>query len=391
MRTIAIFCFFLAMTLGLSAQTSCIEGSVFDTTGAPVRIPVIAFNSGRVASMTTSNPDGHFRIKINAPPAREYELVTSDDFKGYSPGATPNMALAVKVAMKDDGSCASAAIRVPVRARLLVKVTDLLTGEQADAVAVDIRYSGASLRWLALGARRRQDAYVLQPLEDFEIRVGARGYSDSDIIKVAALQPGEVQELAVQLRPQGLGCITGVLVNQQGAPISDVMVQANLGTESVWRESPVRTTEKDGRFRFDGLQTGPYDVFARASALGNSPSQNDENVIHTSVQSSPGCVDVTVKLGFKAAQLKLTVLDAVTRQPIKDYVASVGEETGGKILKFHVQEYPVIVPSLKQLSLSATAPGYRTERLMLAPLQAEETRQLTIALRPGSDKDNSGR
>jgi len=99
MRSTAIFCLFLAMTLGLSAQTACIEGSVVDTTGAPVRIPVIAFNSGRVVSMTTSNPDGHFRISINATPAREYDLITSDDFKGYSPRATPNMASAVKVAM----------------------------------------------------------------------------------------------------------------------------------------------------------------------------------------------------------------------------------------------------------------------------------------------------
>jgi hypothetical protein len=295
------------------------------------------------------------------------------------------MAAAVKVAMKDDGSCGSAAMRVPVRARLLVKVTDLLTGEQAGAASVDIRYGGASQSWLGLGARRKQDAYVLQPLADFEVRVGARGYTDSDVIKVAALQPGEVQELAVQLRQQALGCMTGVLVNQQSAPISDVMVQANLGTESVWRDSPGKTTGKDGRFRFDGLQPGGYYVFARAAALGYFSSQNDENVIHASVQPGPGCVDVTVKLGFKAAQLKLTVLDAVTRQPIKDYDASVGEEAGGGILHYKVED-PVMVPSLKRLNVSAAAPGYKTERLTLAPLQAEETRQLTIALRPDSDK-----
>ena len=397
MRLIAIFCLFLAISLGLSAQTACIEGSVVDTTGSPVRIPVIAFNSGRVASMTTSNPDGHFRIGINATPAREYDLITSDDYIGYSPRATPNMASAVKVAMKDDGSCGSAAMRVPVRARLLVKVTDLLTGERAEAASMDIRYGGPGQTWLGMGARRdTYDAYVLQPLSEFEVRVGARGYTDSDVIKVAALQPGEVQELAVQLRPQALGCMTGVLVNQQGVPISDVIMQANLGTESVWRESPGRTTGKDGRFRFDSMQPGPYTVFAHAPGLGYFPSQDDENSAHASVQPGPGCADVTVRLGFEAAKLKLTVLNAVTRQPVKDVVVSVDVEVGGGISRFEVSEYPVLVPSfkvmvraLKRLSVSATAPGYRTERLMLAPLQAEETRQLTIALRPDSDK--SGR
>jgi hypothetical protein len=164
------------------------------------------------------------------------------------------------------------------------------------------------------------------------------------------------------------------------------MVQANLATESVWRESPGKTTGKDGRFRFDSLQPGSYTVFAHAAALGYFLAQNDENSAHASVLPGPGCVDITVKLGVKAAQLKLTVLDAVTRQPIKDYVATVEEEVGGGTSTFKVKQDPVMVPSLKRLSVSANAPGYRPERLMLAPLQAEETRQLTIALLPSSDR-----
>ena len=389
MRSTAIFCFFLTMTLGLSAQTACIEGSVIDTSESPVAyIEVFAFSSGRVAGWgVNTKADGSFHLNVDTAPAGVYYVLTSDDYKGYSPRATPNMASAVKVAAAGDGSCAVATLHVPVRARLRLKVTNLLTGERAEAASMIMRYGPGT--WLGMGARR--DAYLLQPLSDFEVRVGAQGYSDSDVIKVAALQPGEIRELAVPLRPQALGCMTGILVNQQGAPIGDVMIQANLGTESVWRESPGKTTGKDGRFRFDALQPGSYTVFAHAAALGYFFSQSNESVTHTSVQPGPGCVEVTVRLGYKAAQLKVTVLDAVTRQPIKDYVAKVGEELGGGISMFPIREDPVMVPSLKRLHISAAAPGYRSESLVLAPLQAEETRQLTISLRPDADKDKSGR
>jgi len=179
--------------------------------------------------------------------------------------------------------------------------------------------------------------------------------------------------------------MTGVLVNQQGAPISDVMVRADLGTESVWGESPVKTTGKDGRFRFDGLQPGSYTVFPPATAHGYFPSQNEENSAHVSVLPGPGCADVTVRLGFKAAQLKLTVVDEVTRQPIRDYEASV-EEIGGGISRFRSPGASVVVPSLKRLNVSAVAHRYNPGQVTLEPLQAEEVRQVTIALRPVSDK-----
>jgi len=384
MRAAAVFCLILFAGLGLAAQAEegCIQGKVLDLTGAPVpSIYVIAssLNEARTEQVATGG-DGYF-VMDHVPAGKEYDVFTSDkDELGSmnSPKAKPSGAVRIRTV---EDQCPEITLRQPPRARLHLKVTDLLTGEAVKSVASRFRFHG---EWYWRGGTGEQGAFLVPPNSEIEIQIGAVGYEDSEILKASSPQPGKAREVAVALRPLQMGCITGSVVDQQGAPVAGARIQTSAGGGNFDRRIPWKTTDAKGRFRIDGAQPGGYAIFTQAEGYSLPGNQQDGSVTDVTVPSGSACADVAIKLGPRAAKLSVKVIDAVTQTPLEDaevWAAGNFVHAGGWSQK--VGADPTPVPALTQFNVYAHAAGYlNAQALTILPMQPEQTQQITIALQP---------
>jgi hypothetical protein len=379
MRIVSIIGLVLASYLTLAAQNGCIEGRVLDSAGAPITTHVVGVGSERQAGFDLgTDPDGYFRI--DSIPAGDYDVATSDDYKTdfrHVSLATAKPASAVRATALQGDGCSSITLHLPVRGRLHLTLTDLLTSKVVPSPHGSFRYNPASA-WMGLDD---EGTLLVPPLSDLEVHVGARGYELSEPIKIPPLQPGEVRELKVSLRPTHTGCITGIVVDQVGAPLTDVEVRPSLNdfaNELLSGAAPPVRSGADGRFTLKTLHPGNYILFTNAIALGYPMNVGGEGSSSLTVQPGAGCADITIKLGPKAGKLALSVLDAVTRKSPKDYVAWLNAETWS----LRVVVNPMPVPAFKEMRLSVRASGYQLRTVTLSPLQPDEKRTLTIELEP---------
>ncbi len=386
MRLLCIACLCLFGHLGLAAQTGCVEGFVLDSAGAGIaNIHVIGAGSDRRSGFDVgTDSDGHFRI--DTIPAGDYDIATSDecatDFRNINfTNAKPVSSM--RAAAQTGGKCSSITLRRPVRARLRLKITDSLTAAAVPSAGASFRFDSQS-SWNGFADERRE--LVVPPRLALDVRVGATGYEDSEPIKISLLNPGEVRELTAVLRPLQTGCITGVVLDQRDIPVSGVSVQAGPSDQDgsrLGQRVPTVATDKDGRFRFGPVNPGRYDIFTHAVPLGYPVDQEDGDLLSVNVPPGSSCADIAVRLGPKAARLQLTVEDAHTHRPVKDFRVAVfaGNPHFGWALNLRESNLPV--PALKQFNVTVAADGYITwQVLTIAPLNPEETRQLTIELQP---------
>lgn len=269
--------------------------------------------------------------------------------------------------------------RAQEQARLRLYATNLLTGEKIHMIGAAFRFDNDDF-WNEVDG----DEVIVPSLINLELQIGSRGYKDSAIQQVSPLQPGEVREIAIPLRPIQLGCIAGALVDQHGVPISCVRVQPSRRADSLRFDPGVSSTDKNGKFKFDGLQPGDYVISPHAEVLGYEPGFYPELGESSEVSVAPGagCAAITIKLGPKAAKLQLTVLDAVTQMPIQDaaivLVGESGGDAGGWSISTH--EDAMSAPALKPFQLSVGARGYETSTIAVSPLQPEEVQKIAIHL-----------
>jgi len=200
--------------------------------------------------------------------------------------------------------------------------------------------------------------------------------------------------------PQGsdsrLGGIVGHVIDSTGRPIIDAFVCADAGGPSV--SLPQTYTDRNGQFKFVGLQPGVYTLHTHKEEEGYPRSVF--NFYHEGVDTDPQ-VQVLANVitpnvliqPQKGAILKGHVVDVFTGKPVEHmevWMRQVGDPERYLRVGAHDGDFQIVVPSVA-FTVVIKATGYQDWHYRMpeyggqdAPLMlsAESSLELTVTMTP---------
>jgi hypothetical protein len=374
----------LLASQNLTAEPGCIQGKVLDATGAPVpSIHVIATSANQNVSVELqTDTDGFFTLD-QVLVGEEYEVLASDN------PVVPNVSSAIKsvgavqAIAGTENQCPSVMLLQPARAHLRVKATDMFTGEPVKSIQAHFRFDSEK-SWR--GGVDEHGELLVPPDSSLEVQIGAAGYENSEVLKTASPQPGDTFDVAFELRPVQTGCIAGTVLDLEGIGVSGAGIQTSSGGET-FNMGARTSTDSKGQFRISGVQPGNYAIFVTAAGYPPSLVQSGMKT-EVAVPAGANCADATIRLGPKAAKLRVTVINGMTQEPIKRaevWLTGDFEDQGGWSLR--VSRDLASVPALTQITVSAGAEGFvRSQPLTISSMQAGQTQEIMIELTQKSSR-----
>jgi len=212
---------------------------------------------------------------------------------------------------------------------------------------------------------------------------------------ILSLVPSQASPGSKVNRPEP-GAIEGRVVDPAGKPVE----KAKLHIVPVGGIENGRVifywSRNDGRFSIDGLAPGVYDVFVSKEDEGYADTQmffysTTESQPTRVVVSEQPSVDVTVRLGPKAAKIRGEVRDSVTGAPIGD--ASImfkRPENKNMFLSTSLNNidlpgsFEFLLPAAP-LTMKVTAPGYEDWTYRVAAGPDGKPGSELLKLEPGQD------
>lgn len=182
------------------------------------------------------------------------------------------------------------------------------------------------------------------------------------------------------------GRLEGIVVTQEGLPVSDAIVYIfTLG------RSPTTRTDQTGHFSFSGLSVGDHNLIAYKESDGYpnlawsfySETYGRKGAQIVRITSSQAETRTTIRLGPKAARLLISTIDTESKQPIKDASITMNYKAAPKTLLRSGSNRPdgfdVLIPPEVPVEIAISAPGYQT-------FHFEQRGQDFIKLSSGSEK-----
>jgi Carboxypeptidase regulatory-like domain len=386
--------------LAAHAQAGCLTGSVVDNAGQPVegiRITLgdNVWTSAQISPEPKSDESGQFRIE-DIPPGT-YQANASNDQLGYPGIWWPNR----DVSIAPSSICTNITFNVRWRtAKLKLTVTDAATSKPIHDILLDVFPGDKPGLWLPVEPLL---SYGLPPqvpsLTKLRIVVTAKGYSSSEFA-FASLAPGATQEIVTTLSPKRMGCITGVAVDDNFAPVAEAKINPQfMGTVTRGNAPSPTTADDSGKFKLDNLQPGSYTLYAEKDSDGFSGFwsgwQGQVKLQKVTVTLGGACQEVTINMGARGAVLRVHAMDALTHEPLTTITVSFhnpeNPRQGGSMIIGPRQYEEVPIPSRTNVTIRVRAPGYQpSDPITIDPLSPGEKQELTVPLRRETSAASTG-
>jgi len=383
----SIFAFLLAAFCGAAAQTGCISVTATDYKGVPLanlhsRVTRYAGEYWHPDTDSTGSfkltglPPGTYMVALRNEDLGYMDTVDSDFTNGWPP-----------YYVVESGKCTEISMRFePPAARLHLKLRDEDTGKSIEEPEAQFRRTDGHHAWN--GVSKRGLDLTVPPLKPLEVWVGAKGYRSTAPFSIPPLEPGEIRDFDALLKPIGLGCLRGRVLDADGQTVAGIEVQPRLMNDNLNSKAFSVRTNQDGEFEMKDMPPGTYEFSVHSNEMGyssNSMVGKDGKRPVTEVAGSSGsCAEVTVNLSEPNGKLVVDVIDAATQTPLEHFrfeVKSTVPRWWWSEGKEWIRE--VQMPLGRQFSLQAESEGYETSQpMLLTPFESGEVRKITISLQP---------
>jgi len=184
-------------------------------------------------------------------------------------------------------------------------------------------------------------------------------------------------------------CISGSVVDEHEKPVAGTEIEGwplFVPNSSAKDPRPTTTADESGKFKLGDLQPGRYQLYTRNESAGYPPTKNSfyRNAVVPMVQTSKKCANVVVKLGPKAARLKVNAVDATSGASISIFGIRMRDTYGYLTITRTTAGQEVLVPPNAELAVVAWAYRYPlTQPLTIRTPGPEASLDVTLQLQPG--------
>jgi len=384
LQSLAIISLFGFCATSAVAQTGCVTGLVIDEAGHPLgHIKVEAVKMGMSSAHHQAWTEANGRFQIPALPPVGYEIV-SGDAEGPYPNHSNSFFYAIPelyVSVTPSEKCQDVLVHMgPKVAKLNLSVMDAITKQPIEQPRVELlRASGGGLFTGAPGGKLNVPSQT-----ELKLKVQAVGYEKSAALELPAFRPEEVRDLIVELQPAQKGCIAGSVVGEDNLPVVGAQVIPLIRSRGMVNEDHSVKSDTQGRFQINNLEVGPYYVYAAKITAGYLGTENGNFI---TLSGSPPCSEVALKIGLKAARLRVTAIDAKTGKEILQIHTGYGNEERRSTYSSFVERLTgglALVEPLRKLSVQISADGYEEngKSVYFGPLAPDEQKDITVELQP---------